>query len=516
MTSLEQLTTGANVKGLAPNTLARIITVEWFGDQAVKVTFEDGLGRVAQQLVYRADELRLEIVESGRPWSFDGDGNALRLVSEAYRIRLAYLFDPYLAIHTSRITPLPHQITAVYSEMLARQPLRFLLADDPGAGKTIMAGLLIKELAIRGDLDRCLIVAPGGLVEQWQDELAQKFGLAFDIRALDTAERLCLAIGAADQAEELKKLRIEAQRTVYAEEARSQTRTKTLTLEGEPQKGLKPWREIVTPHKDVASGRYQQAEFAADLAQVHKNEGADEYKNPVEFFRRTFLTEGLKHLLTSAMLRLANQGGDPVVELQTNFGGGKTHSMLALYHLVGSDNGLALPGVEDLAKTAGVAKLPKCKRAVLVGTALSVGQPAKKTDGLEARTLWGEMAWQLGGKAAYALVADSDRSGTSPGSDILTDLLKKHAPCLVLIDEWVAFVRQLYHVSDQPAGSFDANMTFVQTLTEAAKRVPGVMIVASLPASQIEIGGEGGQAALDRLKNTFSRVRKFLAASNCG
>jgi superfamily II DNA or RNA helicase len=188
MTALEQLTTGANVKGLAPNTLARIIAVEWFGDQAVKVTFEDGPGRVAQQLVYRADEPRLEIVENGRPWSFDGDGNALRLVSEAYRIRLAHLFDPYLAIHTSRITPLPHQITAVYGEMLPRQPLRFLLADDPGAGKTIMAGLLIKELAIRGDLDRCLIVAPGGLVEQWQDELAQKFGLAFDILTRDQVE----------------------------------------------------------------------------------------------------------------------------------------------------------------------------------------------------------------------------------------------------------------------------------------------------------------------------------------
>ncbi len=325
------------------------------------------------------------------------------------------------------------------------------------------------------------------------------------IRTLDTAERLCLAIGAANQADELKKLRIEAQRTVYAEESRSQTRSRTLTLEGEPQKGLKPWREIVTPHKDVASGRYQQAEFAADLAQVYKNEGADEYRNPVEFFRRTFLTEGLKHLLTGAMLRLNDKGGDPVVELQTNFGGGKTHSMLALYHLVGSENGLTLPGIEDLAKSAGVTKLPKCSRAVLVGTALSAGQIVKK-DGIEIRTFWGEMAWQLGGKQAYALVAESDKNGASPGSDILAELLKRSAPCLILIDEWVAFVRQLYHVNDWPAGTFDANMTFVQALTEAARRVPGALVVASLPASQIEIGGEGGQAALDRLKNTFSRM----------
>ena len=188
MTTLEQLTPGASVSGLAPTGAAKVISAEWFGDQAVKLTFEDASGRVAQQLVYRSDEPRLAIVQVGRPWSFDGDGHALRLVSEAYRIRLAHLFDPYLAIHTSRVTPLPHQITAVYGEMLPRQPLRFLLADDPGAGKTIMAGLLIKELAIRGDLDRCLIVAPGSLVEQWQDELAQKFGLAFDILTRDQVE----------------------------------------------------------------------------------------------------------------------------------------------------------------------------------------------------------------------------------------------------------------------------------------------------------------------------------------
>jgi superfamily II DNA or RNA helicase len=188
MTTLEQLTPGASVSGLAPTGVAKVISAEWFGDQAVELTFEDSSGRVAQQLVYRSDEPRLAIVQTGRPWSFDGDGHALRLVSEAYRIRLAHLFDPYLAIHTSRVTPLPHQITAVYGEMLPRQPLRFLLADDPGAGKTIMAGLLIKELAIRGDLDRCLIVAPGSLVEQWQDELAQKFGLAFDILTRDQVE----------------------------------------------------------------------------------------------------------------------------------------------------------------------------------------------------------------------------------------------------------------------------------------------------------------------------------------
>jgi len=188
MPSLNDLKAGALFKGLSPDGIAKVVNVEWFGDQAVKVIFEDSHGAVKNRLVYKTDEPMLEIVTQGRPWSFNSDGSLFRLVSEAYRIRLAYLFDPYLAIHTSLVEPLPHQITAVYGEMLSRQPLRFLLADDPGAGKTIMAGLLIKELIIRGDLERCLIVAPGSLVEQWQDELYAKFGLSFDILSRDQIE----------------------------------------------------------------------------------------------------------------------------------------------------------------------------------------------------------------------------------------------------------------------------------------------------------------------------------------
>ena len=188
MATLEDIKAGAAVRGLTPDGVAKVVQVEWFGDQAIKVTFEDASGAVKNRLVYRNEEPTLEIVASGRPWSFDGDGNLLRLVSEAYRIRLAHLFDPYLAIHTSQIEPLPHQITAVYGDMLPPQPLRFLLADDPGAGKTIMAGLLIKELMVRGDVERCLIVAPGGIVEQWQDELSEKFDLGFDILTRDQIE----------------------------------------------------------------------------------------------------------------------------------------------------------------------------------------------------------------------------------------------------------------------------------------------------------------------------------------
>jgi superfamily II DNA or RNA helicase len=185
---LEELQPNASVRGILPDSLVTVINVQWFGSEALELTYKDPGGRVANQLLYRHDEPRLEIVEQGRPWSFDGDGSLLRLVSEAHRIRLAYLFDPVLAVHTSLVDPLPHQITAVYEAMLPRQPLRFLLADDPGAGKTIMAGLLIKELIVRGDLQRCLVVCPGSLVDQWQDELYRRFHLPFDILTNDKLE----------------------------------------------------------------------------------------------------------------------------------------------------------------------------------------------------------------------------------------------------------------------------------------------------------------------------------------
>ena len=185
---LEDLKPGASVEGLTPTGAAKVVNVEWFGDQVIKVIFEDPNGKVQDRLVYRDEEQNLRIATAGKFWSFDADGGLLRLVTEANRIKLAHHFDPYLAIHTSLVQPLPHQITAVYGEMLPRQPLRFLLADDPGAGKTIMAGLLIKELIARGDLERCLVVAPGSLVEQWQDELGEKFNVELDILSRDMIE----------------------------------------------------------------------------------------------------------------------------------------------------------------------------------------------------------------------------------------------------------------------------------------------------------------------------------------
>lgn len=185
---LEDLQPETSVTGVLPNETVTIVSAQWFGEDAVELTYKDSRGVVSNELLFREDESRLAIAQAGRPWAFDGDGHLFRLISEAQRIRLAHLFDPVLAVHTSMVEPLPHQITAVYEEMLPRQPLRFLLADDPGAGKTIMAGLLIKELIARGDLNRCLVVCPGSLAEQWQDELYRRFNLPFEILTNDKLE----------------------------------------------------------------------------------------------------------------------------------------------------------------------------------------------------------------------------------------------------------------------------------------------------------------------------------------
>ena len=185
---LEDLTVNAALQGILADSLVTVVSIKWFGDSAVELIYKTPSGSVANELLYRDDESRIELVERGCPWGFDGDGARFRLVSEAQRIRLAHLFDPVLAVHTSDVEPLPHQITAVYETMLPRLPLRFLLADDPGAGKTIMAGLLIKELVARGDIQRCLVVCPGALAEQWQDELARRFQLPFDILTNDKLE----------------------------------------------------------------------------------------------------------------------------------------------------------------------------------------------------------------------------------------------------------------------------------------------------------------------------------------
>ncbi len=335
-------------------------------------------------------------------------------------------------------------------------------------------------------------------------------------RAMDSVSRLLTAVSA-PQAEELEKMKMELLRLRFDEQVRSEKRKGAGTaIESAAVGTMKPWREVVTPHPDVASGRYQQAEFAADLWQVHLGEGSAEYRDPTEFYRRTYLTESLKHMLIGAVQRLSGKGGDPVVQLQTNFGGGKTHSMLALYHLVSGIAPKELPGVDALLADAELKNVPKAKRVVLVGNKISPGNPSRKPDGTVVRTLWGELAWQLGGKKAYARVKEDDEKATSPG-DVLRELFKEYGPCLVLIDEWVAYARQLHDQSDLPAGGFETQFTFAQVLTESAKLAGNCLLVISLPASDTtgsphiqaddaEVGGVRGREALDRLRNVVGRL----------
>jgi predicted AAA+ superfamily ATPase len=366
-----------------------------------------------------------------------------------------------------------------------------------------------------GQAERTLVSELRDVRNRWAHQ--NPFSSDDAYRALDSAGRLLAAVSAAPQADELEKMKMELLRVRFDEQMRSEKRKSAGTaIESQGAAGLRPWREVATPHKDVATGRYQQAEFAADLWQVHIGEGSDEYKKPAEFFRRTFLTQSLQQLLVGAVQRLAGQQGDPVVQLQTNFGGGKTHSMLALHHLFSGVAPGDLLGVDALLASAGVDKLPTAKRVVLVGNKISPGNPVTKPDGTVVRTLWGELAWQLGGKKAFATIQADDERATSPG-DKLRELFNEYGPCLVLIDEWVAYARQLHDSSDLPAGSFETHFTFAQALTESAKLADRCLLVISLPASDtsgsphaqandVEVGGERGRAALDRLRNAVGRV----------
>ncbi len=356
-------------------------------------------------------------------------------------------------------------------------------------------------------------------LREWRNRWAHQEPFSSDDadRALDSIARLLSAAGAAQQAEEVGRMKMELRRLIFDEQVRGERRKAGGSLiEAAAAGGLRPWREVVSPHQDVASGRYQQAEFAADLWQVHLGEGSEEYRDPREFFRRTFLTHSLKRLLVGSVQRLAGAGGDPVVQLQTNFGGGKTHSMLALFHLFSGVAPSELPGVEEVLAEAGVKTVAKVKRVVLVGNRISPGNPSIKPDGTVVRTLWGELAWQLGGPAAFARLAADDQRATSPG-DVLRALFKEYGPCLVLIDEWVAYARQLHDGGELPGGSFETQFTFAQALTESAKLAGNCLVVVSLPASDapgspqtqaddVEVGGLRGREALDRLRNVVGRV----------
>lgn len=269
---------------------------------------------------------------------------------------------------------------------------------------------------------------------------------------------------------------------------------------------VKPWREVVVPHEDVLKGTFLQSEFAADISSVHEGKAAPGYLDPALFFERTYITEGMRLLLHSVLRRLAGQGGDPVIQLQTAFGGGKTHTLLAVYHLVsGKAAASHMPGIPGLLDAAGLMEAPKARLVVLDGTKLSPNQPAVR-GGVQVHTLWGELAWQLGGEEGYAAVAQADASGTAPGKEVLVPLLEAHGPCVILMDEVVAYIRQFEEGKNLTGGSFDSNLSFVQNLTESIKGVPNAVLLASLPESNKEAGSQRGVMALGALAHCFGRV----------
>ncbi len=270
---------------------------------------------------------------------------------------------------------------------------------------------------------------------------------------------------------------------------------------------LKPWREIIVPHPDVLNGTFQQSEFAADLTAVRSGKATPEYGDAKAFYERTFITEGMGRLLIQVSQRLNGKGGEPVIQLQTAFGGGKTHTLLAVYHLASRKGSLGdLAGIPALLDQAKLLDVPQAQIAVLDGTAHAPGQPWKHGK-QTIRTLWGELAWQLGQAEGFALVQESDANGTSPGKDVLCALLARYAPCVVLLDELVVYIRQFVESQPLSGGTYDSNLSFIQSLTEAAKLVPNAVVLASLPESDSQAGGPRGVAALKALEAVFNRVQ---------
>lgn len=333
-------------------------------------------------------------------------------------------------------------------------------------------------------------------------------------RALDNVERLLSAI-AVPEAEEADNQKNELLRVRYEENTRKKTRAiEAKSVIDSSAIGLKPWRQVITPHPDVASGKFQQAEFAADLWRVYLDgESAGEYGRPVDFFNRTYLTQGIRKLLTNTLKRLNGDGGDPVINLQTNFGGGKTHSLLAIYHLCSGVNFSSVRDLESFFREEGDLQPPaKVNKAVLVGNRIAPGVIHTKPDGTKVHTLWGELAWQLGGKAGYAMLQEADEKAANPG-DQLVPLLKTFAPCVVLIDEWVAYTRQLKEDGNDNGGTYGTQMSFAQALCEAAKTVNNALVVVSLPASDIEMGGEKGRQSAAELGNIIGRIESPWSAA---
>ena len=323
------------------------------------------------------------------------------------------------------------------------------------------------------------------------------------LRHLDAIRELLVAVGADPQRQILDSLYAEQR---AADGTVAPGKTANLILDEPPTRSrLRPWREVCEPHPDVLEARFSDAEFAANLALVDQGEGGEEYVDPAAFFRITYATEGLRRVLTATLARLAGQGGDPVIGLQTNFGGGKTHTMLALHHLAAAAEAgyrpQELAGMAEIFEAAGVDRLGRVNRAVFVGTHKGAAEAMHTEADREIRTLWGYIAWRLGGWEAVDSIADSENARTNPGSERLIPILRDASPCLILMDEVVAFARQLRGLE------YDAFHAFVQSLTEAAAAVEGAVVVGSLPESGAEVGDEQGMDALRRLEKIFGRVQ---------
>ena len=335
-------------------------------------------------------------------------------------------------------------------------------------------------------------------------------------RALDTGERLLKLIGAMKEADEVHAIRLNLRRVASDKDDKKVLKA---AVDNPEATGLQAWRDVLPPHEDVATGNFAASEFAADLYKVAFGGEQDAgYSDAVEFFRRTYLTEGLSDLLGRAVRRLSgDDNAPPVINLQTNFGGGKTHSMLALWHVAaGLPVGQFPQETQDLLNTSGYEGM-KVNRVAIVGNHFSPSGETKD-DGTHVNTIWGELAWQLGGRQAYSLVEKSDSERTTPG-EALHELLAKYSPAVILIDEWVAYARSLVGRDDLAGGTFDDQFTFAQSLTEAVKGTSGTLLVISIPASESgddgdkivvgnaeEVGGAHGLEALKRLQNVVRRV----------
>ncbi len=338
------------------------------------------------------------------------------------------------------------------------------------------------------------------------------------LRALDYARLLLAAVGQGYAADKVDAIRLDLRRIATGKQDSRALKSSTVVPGAS---GLAPWRQVLRPRDEVATGNFQSSEFAADLYKVARDPAATsgEYSDPSQFYARTYLTDGLRDLIGRAVKRLAGDtNASPVVNLQTNFGGGKSHSMLALWHLAG---GLPLAKFpQEAQELLSVNGYPvegvTASRVALVGNHFAP-QGEAKDDGTRVNTLWGELAWQLGGREAFEIVREHDEKRTNPGGDLHV-LLARYAPAVILIDEWVAYARQLYGREDLAGGTFDTQFTFAQSLTEAAKSIPGVLLAISIPASHDgddrgevagaaeEVGGSNGMEALKRLQNVVRRV----------